>query len=827
MERNAAGLGFALLLALAACRPGLHGQCNTTADCRSGMVCLPAGICSTLPPTITVFVPPAPDAVEGWVPRTDDNLEVRAQVDDGAGSGAASATLTFDVCPAAAACSYAGTAISTDQGVTTFSFQVPRKSQAAGAEAPLAITVKGTDKAGNEGKASGVLQIDDAPPHIGAFTLVTAGIQGEDGNTWFVGGAGAPPVEIAVPVTDLGVGVASLSLAMEVPAPPVPGIQATDGTWHFNLPASLMRRGEGQLRFSLTATDKLQHTSTIPPGNSTAIWVDDLPPTVTAPAVNYSSAMPAGACGPPDSANFKCGRQGGTFLLRDDSATVSFDVTDCGVGVGPALPAATVTSGGQSKPASPSIAGVRASSCSNQTHRYTFALDLVALAPKLDAPDGTGGAVVHTAAAAADRLGHSNASSDGPVYVSLWRWKRQVAGSITGSPALLFAASGPRSLVVGTDAGGPNLFAIGPDGSEQWKAALGSPLGGDVALGSDGSTVYAISPGGNLYIVSSQGTVTQTCTATGATFGAPPAIANISGDAAIVAATATGTLTDPNLFAFQRGTSSCNNKLTPKTLTVRLTGASAGAGDVFVSHGNGFSSFDAITLGSEVDYNGGGTLPTLAPPSVSGIAHATAWAVFGTAATADQSVRRTYSQGQMLPCTALSPCWQTVSNFTPAVATSGLPTTPVFDGTTIYTADDKGTVYSWSWSSGTPVPPGWPVPPSSSSITVSPPVLLEGGGVLVVYSDGKVKIIGSGGTPQQQSIGSLLEGATPPLAPVIDQRTLGGSPGGVAYVAASGGWIYAWQIAAAPKMASTTVWPRPGHDSCNSRNASTSSSVCP
>jgi hypothetical protein len=455
----------------------------------------------------------------------------------------------------------------------------------------------------------------------------------------------------------------------------------------------------------------------------------------------------------------------------------------------------------------------------------------VALAPKLDAPDGTGGAVVHTAAAAADRLGHSKASVDGPVRVSLWRWKRQVAAAnITGSPALLGAASGPRALVVGTDATGSNLFAIGPDGSEQWRAAPGSPLGGDVAVGSDGSTVYAISPGaGTLYIVSSPGTVTQTCTplATGATFGAPPAIANISGDAAIVAATATGAFGNPNLFTFQRGTSSCT-RLNSKTLSVTLTGASAGAGDIFVSHGSGFSSFDPSTLGSEVDYNGGvTTLPTLAPPSVSGIAHVSAMAVFGTAAT-DQSVRRTNSQGQVPPCTLATPCWQTVSNFGPSQATSNLPTTPVFDGTTIYAADDKGTVYAWSWTSGTPIPPGWPVPPSSSNVIVSSPVLLEGGGVLVVYSDGKVKIIGSGGTQQQQVIGSMLELPVTPLAPVIDQRNVGTSPsGGVAYVAASSGWIYAWQIAAAPKTASTMVWPRPGHDSCNSRNASTSNTVCP
>ncbi len=396
MERNAAGVGFALLLALAACRPGLHGQCQTTADCRPGMVCLPAGICSTLPPTITVFVPAAPDAVEGWVPRTDDSLEVRAQVDDGGGSGAASATLTFDVCPAAAACSYAGTAISTDQGVTLFSFQVPRKSQAVGAEAPLAITVKGTDKAGNEGKASAALQIDDAPPHIGAFTLVTAGILGEDGNTWFVGGAGAPTVEIAVPVTDLGVGVYSLSLALDVPSPPaVTGIQATDGTWHFILPASVVRGREGQLRFSLTATDKLGHTSTIPPGDSTAIWVDDLPPTVTLAKVDYANASPALSvvCGGPivDPSKFVCGRQGAMRLLRDDTVKFWFDAHDCGVGMGTqAQQSATVKSGGQTNPAAFSSAGTIAGPCvsGNPTHRYTFTLNVATMAPALDPGSG-------------------------------------------------------------------------------------------------------------------------------------------------------------------------------------------------------------------------------------------------------------------------------------------------------------------------------------------------------------------------------------------------------------------------------------------------------
>ena len=74
-------------------------------------------------------------------------------------------------------------------------------------------------------------------------------------------------------------------------------------------------------------------------------YVDDQPPTATAPVIAYSSASPSGVCSS-DSA-VTCGRQGGTHLLRDDSASVSFDVYDCGAGVGgTAQQSVTVASGG-------------------------------------------------------------------------------------------------------------------------------------------------------------------------------------------------------------------------------------------------------------------------------------------------------------------------------------------------------------------------------------------------------------------------------------------------------------------------------------------------
>src|SRR5205814_9990370 len=56
------------------------------------------------PPGLTLFFPPPADTVQGWIPRTPGTVEVDAHVDDLQGSGPGSATLTFDVCPAAAPC---------------------------------------------------------------------------------------------------------------------------------------------------------------------------------------------------------------------------------------------------------------------------------------------------------------------------------------------------------------------------------------------------------------------------------------------------------------------------------------------------------------------------------------------------------------------------------------------------------------------------------------------------------------------------------------------------------------------------------------------------
>src|SRR5437868_5414109 len=277
-------------------------------------------------PTATLAINPT-----GWVKRSAGPITVTATSDDGSGSGLQSATLAVDGCNLTV-CNATGSLSG-----NAFTFQMSPTAQAPGSEAPMPFTVTVQDRAGNLGTVRGVLQIDDAPPQIGAISLVSTPVTGEDGNAWFIGGSGAQDVEIAVPVSDSGSGVQSVTLSVtqaDVVSGNVnpPGSPKPDGTWHFVLPASGVQAREGQLHFSVTASDALGQSPASPtPG---AINVDDLPPTVMAPVVDYTTAAPASACGPADVQNvFACGRQGATHLLRDDSASTSFDAYDCGVGL--------------------------------------------------------------------------------------------------------------------------------------------------------------------------------------------------------------------------------------------------------------------------------------------------------------------------------------------------------------------------------------------------------------------------------------------------------------------------------------------------------------
>ncbi len=804
-------------------------------------------------PTVTVFVPAASDAVGGWVPRTSGDLEVRATVDDGAVySGAQSAALSFDVCPASAACTYPGTLVSQAGGATIYSFAVPRSVQAAGSEAPLAVTVKAQDVAGNQAQGAGTVQIDDAPPQLGTLALVSTGVTGEDAATWFQGGTGAADVEIAIPVTDSGSGVASLALHLDAadlvggftgsldPA----GTLASDG-WHFKLPASGVRGREGHLRFTLTALDKLQHATPLGPDDPhTQIQVDALAPTITTPHVVYSSAAPSSACGPADSATFKCGRQAGTHLLADDNVTVTFDAFDCGVGMGdPQNSAAATLAGSQSiATADKSKTGTPCSNGStDRTHHYAFQLNLGSLGLQYDPPvDTAGTTLVQLTANGVDRFAqatasaaNSGASGDGLALVSLWRWRNQVAAGAqpSGSPALIPGNAGSRQVAFGTTlpGTGANLFVLGPDGTTVWTAQVPQQISGDVATGSSGS-VYAVSPqascssscSGVLDIIPSPGggattATVQACSVANVSFGASPVIAANPERAVVVSTAHFGALQTANVFLFQ--TSACNSPEADLVSAGDFPGVSASWPSVFLaSASQGFTSADRN--GGDSAFNApsssysGASAPTAAPPALLGNNPVNA-AFFGSLSP-DDSVRR----ASMSTCLTI-PCWTDVGGFTPGAAASSVPYTPVFDSTVLYAADDHGKLYAFNRSSGAAawsadlrsaaLPAPWSTLPVAASAIISAPVLLQRATALVVRSDGVVALANSAGISPL-----LLVGATAaPAPPAIDSHN--GS--GVAYLADGDGWVTALQLPVAALAPGQNTWPRPGRDSCNSRNA--------
>lgn len=799
------------------------------------------------PPAVTVSVPDVPDTVNGWVPRTSANLEVRAQVDDGAGAGQDTATLTLDTCPAALPCSYDGN----KQGSGSskyFSFLVPRNVQTAGSEAAVPYTVHGKDLAGNVGVGRGGLPIDDSGPAIGAVTPLAAGVQGEDLQTWFAGGTGAPGVPVSVAINDQGGGInwqggginwagtfkvstnatdmasgISSDLAVAVPNPP-------DGTIRFTMPAaSVLATKEGKMRVTITASDAFSHSTIVGP-ESEFILVDAVPPRITTlvPDLSISGAPP---CGPADSATFKCGRTT-SQLRRDDTAPVSFEVYDCGAGF--LSTGVKVTSGGVVTTAAateitalPSTAGPCPGS-TNAKHGFKFQFDAGKHAANADPPDANNLFRASVVASAQDRTGLPNTSSAALIPIAMMRWKLQLPAAPTGAPALSVPVTANRNVVVGSDTG---IASFGPSGSQLWSWDLrainaGYHLRSDIAVGPTGRVFAAIDASsasacnnsygcGILYGLSPSPTVIAQAACAlevGSTFGAPLALIpdtapSPTTELAVVVATnhdPGGLLNlppaQPNVFVYQNDSTTCSNPYSQLISGGEMTGVSGTSGMVFLTHGQGFTSSSVDT--SRKLAGGANYAPTVATRRGP--------AVF------DASPQNVIFSGTDNVLRAAQPSWSNATGFTrPAATTGNLNATPVFDSSTIYATDDQGRLYAWSRISGALVNSIAPAPPSGPQL-VSPPVLLGGGTALVVQKDGAVRLL----TPATSTailVAQVNSGSGAPVAPVLEPRALGATAGSLAYVVDGAGWLWALHLNGAPLPASPTTWPRPGHDSCNSR----------
>jgi hypothetical protein len=754
-------------------------------------MCAPEGICVAIAPSVSVSLLTAADSAD-WFSRTGPDLEILARA-TGDGTDPVGAVLSFPNC-ATPSCVFAGAPGPGGQ----FTFLVPRQVQPAGSEAPLPYQVVVTDRAGNQGKALGMLNIDDAPPVIQSFVTVNAGAAGEDGSAWF----GGPTVEIAVPVYDEGAGVGTVALRVDAadvkngtPLAPAP-IPAPDGSVHFLLPASGML-AEGRLHFSLTATDRLGHAASVPVNS---ILVDVKGPTVSAPRVNYAGAQPAGVCDP----SVTCGRQGGTQILRDDVADLTFDVTDCGVGTGSG---AVVVTNGQTVSAVET--GSDPSSCANgnRTHHFKATVDFAAAAPLLPPASATGTVVLPVPASGTDRLANvalgtapaGASNGDGLALISLWRWKRKMVGAATGSPVIIPGAGAAR-VAVGTASA---VTAFSPAGAQSWTQTVSAGVGADLAIGPMSGKIYVVSPlaacgscTGTLTIVTSSGVPTACAAQSSVSFGVPPVVATASGsEMAIVIAPrrATGLLSNPNnLYVYTAGCTVTSSLYLNGSN--ELTGITAMPGKVFVSSAAGFTSLDGLTTGAAY------TPTTSARAAPSLVAAPPMNAVFGTD-TGD------VHRAAPATCTNPNDCWKD-AYVTPAHTTGVVSATPVFDGTHVYASDDAGNISSWVQSTGARE---WT---QSLGVTISPPVILQdpSGLALVVQLDGVLKVVTATGTASLVRMGSF---AGQPPVPALEPSGVFG----VAYVPDGAGWLWAVNLPSPPMPASSVAWPRPGRDSCNSRNA--------
>jgi hypothetical protein len=812
---TARAAGALLVVASAACKPAVKGLCSKQSDCRTGSYCSTDGVCLAVPPlSISVFVPPAADAVNGWVPRTSASLEVRATIDDGGAGPPRAATLSFDTCPASVPCTYPGTIVSQESGVTIFSFQVPRFAQAAGSEAPLPVTVTAVDVASNQAQGRASLQIDDAPPAIGLVTPVTAGVNGEDGRTWFAGGSGAPDVEIAVPVSDGGSGMASLTLHLtdpDVSGPDPAPVPQGDGTVHFVLSPSRVRSREGAMAFVLTAKDQLQHQSQAPG----AILVDALPPSVTQPHVDYTTATPTSStvCNDIDGSSFVCGRQAQTHILPDDKVSVFFDITDCGSGIQALSQPDAVVAGASRTFAVSQVNPASTSSCANgnRTHHYKFQLDGTKVV--LPAADATATATVQLTGNAADRVGNASASApaltgDGVALVSLWRWKRKLNGAATGAPALLPGTAGQRQVAIATDGG--SVYVLPADGSPPVAQASAAGIVSDLATGASG-TIYGVTSS-ILYIVS--GGAAQSCASQGgATLGLAPIIGSWSlgsppwaGEAALVLATShSGT---SNLFAFHWDGSKCvqdspgTTPVLAANATEPFTGATANSTTLYAGHQKGFTSYSVASPATTSIPYAAAVVATGAPSLPSG----GSTPIFTEATTPGMHLTQQATCG-------LTSCWNDVPAPPSFMAPAAAPmATPVFGLGAAWIVDTAGTVYGHSLSSGARL-----FTPVALKVPASAPALLGDGSALVVQQDCGVTVISAIGAAL--SLGKFCSGGAMLITPAIDDR---GNGDGVAYVSTPTNWLYAVQTPAAPLPAGSSAWPRPGRDSCNSRNAGSS-----
>jgi hypothetical protein len=364
-------------------------------------------------PTVSITTSPTTWHASSEVVNVTGNA---SDSQSGLSGGAAAVTLSSS--------SAAGnlTATGTISGSTyTIPADLSTLSFASDFEGAVAISVSLTDAAGNTQTATSSLNVDRAPPTISGIALPNADLT-VGTRAWFHAGGGN--LTITANIVDNGIGVdpnsVTLQLANGSPGTlglPISGNNTTGNTYSFSLPRSVGTGldGSAPVQFTITANDRLSHSTTSAPQS---IYFDDVGPLVTKVSDPrwYARTTP-----------------GGSVII-----TLHETVVDTGVGLSAASVTLTVN-----PPGTPQTAQ---GTCTAQGD-CTFTLDASSM------PAGTEGKLNFTITAT-DILGHSSTTGD--------------SRNVDDKPPTvnITSVTNPRSTIGATGVAYPNPIAnTGYDGT--------------------------------------------------------------------------------------------------------------------------------------------------------------------------------------------------------------------------------------------------------------------------------------------------------------------------------------------------------------------------
>ncbi len=756
------------------------------------------------PPTVGAATVPAT-----YVARNGSPIAVTVPVDDGAaGSGVASASL-FNT---------AGVKLadSTSCAAGTCTFSVSSNVQTALHEDPIAFTITARDNAGNTvanfapaGNPS--LLIDDLGPSVSAPTIV-GGTLGQDGNKWFAYDAAAK-LDISAVIADAGSGlkVSSIQLQNGASARVDDGSPTVSGsTYTFHVSRSLLgATAEGTVSFKIVAQDNLSHAQQT--ASAGVFGLDGAKPIIT-----VSATYPAAGTGCSADATVYCGHDGSHFW-RNEAGTVSYTVTDNGVGVSAANGTCTVAG---------AVTG-----CNTASFTQSVALNGAVTT------DTHGIGTITVNETGSDLVNNSNSGSSG-VAITRAKWVRTVAvpglDTLAGSP-ILTSLPVPQLIIGGHNIVGDPIVSISTagttaatlPGAKLWSTghSLSTVIGSVTSNMAYDPTASSLPtrPTPVLYVNSSNLTyalhvtgagVDQYCTTPigmGPTIGSPAMLSGGSASRVVIVGDNNAIAAVSNLGMGASG-GGCLAKGGSIGTSPVVGPPSVNGTTIFFGYDNSATVNNDLGIGS-VTFSGG----NFGTPVTTNLGFNPTTNTVGAAIAAPDELFFGNNKSGFFYRYGTNGSAKWVSS--PSLS-SNIFTQPTLSGGLVFGTSNG--LYAYSKASGTK---SWAYPTSGGLTQVTPPTVGADGSLY--FSDSRsseIVAIDNAQSPKWTYVGSATTTPVTTLSSIATEAAMGTD--GTLYFGDSNGKVYALITDTTPAATAAGDWPKTGFDNCNSGNASNPGYTC-